>query len=268
MRGTARVVGVGMVPFATPSRSQTHDVLARGAVTAALGNAGIDYGPIQQAYVGYVYDDSISGQFTLYGIGTTGIPVINVNNNCATGSSALWVARQAVESGSADCVLAVGFEQMQGDALAVQWADRPDPLTEFLSTATILQGDEPGVPLSISPSPTPGQERVVVTVVACGVCHTDLTYRAGGIHDEYPFLLGYEAAGTVETVVSGVISIRPGDFVILNWRAACGQCRACKRARPWYCFDALNAAQKMTLSDGTELTRAGHRRVRGQDTGA
>jgi S-(hydroxymethyl)mycothiol dehydrogenase len=104
--------------------------------------------------------------------------------------------------------------------------------------------------------PDPGPGEVVVDVTACGVCHTDLTYREGGINDEYPFLLGHEAAGTVEAVGEGVRGVEPGDFVILNWRAVCGQCRACKRGRPWYCFDTFNATQKMTLTDGTELTPA------------
>ena len=104
--------------------------------------------------------------------------------------------------------------------------------------------------------PDPGPGEVVVDVIACGVCHTDLTYRDGGINDEFPFLLGHEAAGTVESVGSGVTAVAPGDFVILNWRAVCGQCRACKRGRPWYCFDTFNAKQKMTLTDGTELTPA------------
>ena len=104
--------------------------------------------------------------------------------------------------------------------------------------------------------PDPGPGEAVVDVIACGVCHTDLTYREGGINDEYPFLLGHEAAGTVEAVGAGVTSVQPGDFVILNWRAVCGQCRACKRGRPAYCFDTFNAEQKMTLTDGTELTAA------------
>jgi S-(hydroxymethyl)mycothiol dehydrogenase len=104
--------------------------------------------------------------------------------------------------------------------------------------------------------PDPGPGEVVVAVTACGVCHTDLTYREGGINDEYPFLLGHEAAGTVEAVGAGVTNVEPGDFVILNWRAVCGQCRACKRGRPWYCFNTFNASQKMTLTDGTELTPA------------
>ena len=104
--------------------------------------------------------------------------------------------------------------------------------------------------------PDPGPGEVVVDVTACGVCHTDLTYREGGINDEYPFLLGHEAAGTVESVGAGVTNVEPGDFVILNWRAVCGQCRACKRGRPWYCFNTFNATQKMTLTDGTELTPA------------
>ncbi len=104
--------------------------------------------------------------------------------------------------------------------------------------------------------PDPGPGEVVVDVTACGVCHTDLTYREGGINDDYPFLLGHEAAGTVESVGAGVTAVEPGDFVILNWRAVCGQCRACKRGRPQYCFDTLNAKQKMTLTDGTALTPA------------
>ena len=104
--------------------------------------------------------------------------------------------------------------------------------------------------------PDPGPGEVVVAVQACGVCHTDLTYREGGINDEFPFLLGHEAAGVVETIGAGVTHVQPGDYIILNWRAVCGQCRACKRGRPWYCFDTFNAEQKMTLTDGTELTPA------------
>jgi S-(hydroxymethyl)mycothiol dehydrogenase len=104
--------------------------------------------------------------------------------------------------------------------------------------------------------PDPGPGEVVVDVQACGVCHTDLTYREGGINDDYPFLLGHEAAGVVEAVGEGVTAVAPGDFVILNWRAVCGQCRACKRGRPWYCFATFNAERKMTLTDGTELTPA------------
>ncbi|RMI27872.1 S-(hydroxymethyl)mycothiol dehydrogenase [Nocardia stercoris] len=104
--------------------------------------------------------------------------------------------------------------------------------------------------------PDPGPGEVVVAVQACGVCHTDLTYREGGINDDFPFLLGHEAAGVVESVGEGVDLVAPGDFVVLNWRAVCGKCRACKRGRPQYCFDTYNATQKMTLTDGTELTPA------------
>ncbi len=115
-----------------------------------------------------------------------------------------------------------------------------------------------GAPVEVAtitiPDPDPGE--VVVAIQACGVCHTDLTYREGGINDEFPFLLGHEAAGVVEEVGDGVDSVAVGDFVILNWRAVCGQCRACKRGRPQYCFDTFNAGQKMTLGDGTELTPA------------
>jgi S-(hydroxymethyl)mycothiol dehydrogenase len=104
--------------------------------------------------------------------------------------------------------------------------------------------------------PDPGPGEALVTVQSCGVCHTDLHYREGGINDEFPFLLGHEAAGIVEAVGDGVTDVAPGDFVILNWRAVCGQCRACRRGRPWYCFATHNATQKMTLADGTELSAA------------
>ncbi|MEV7378319.1 S-(hydroxymethyl)mycothiol dehydrogenase [Streptomyces lydicus] len=104
--------------------------------------------------------------------------------------------------------------------------------------------------------PDPGPGEAVVKVQACGVCHTDLHYKQGGINDEFPFLLGHEASGVVESVGAGVTEIAPGDFVVLNWRAVCGQCRSCRRGRPQYCFDTHNAEQKMTLKDGTELTPA------------
>ena len=104
--------------------------------------------------------------------------------------------------------------------------------------------------------PDPGPGEAVVVVQACGVCHTDLHYREGGINDEFPFLLGHEAAGVVEAVGEGVTDVAPGDFVVLNWRAVCGKCRACAKGRPWYCFNTSNATQKMTLTDGTELSPA------------
>jgi S-(hydroxymethyl)mycothiol dehydrogenase len=104
--------------------------------------------------------------------------------------------------------------------------------------------------------PDPGPGEALVRVQACGVCHTDLHYREGGIGDDYPYLLGHEAAGVVEATGGGVTGLAPGDFVILNWRAVCGQCRACARGRPWYCFATHNAAQKMTLADGTQLAPA------------
>jgi S-(hydroxymethyl)mycothiol dehydrogenase len=104
--------------------------------------------------------------------------------------------------------------------------------------------------------PDPGPGEALVAVQACGVCHTDLHYREGGIGDDFPYLLGHEAAGVVEAVGDGVTSVAPGDFVILNWRAVCGECRACQRGRPWYCFATHNATQKMTLEDGTVLSPA------------
>ncbi|MCD5311648.1 S-(hydroxymethyl)mycothiol dehydrogenase [Kineosporia babensis] len=115
-----------------------------------------------------------------------------------------------------------------------------------------------GAPVSIETItvPDPGPGEAVVKVQACGVCHTDLHYREGGINDDYPFLLGHEAAGIVESVGEGVTDVAPGDFVILNWRAVCGSCRACLRGRPHLCFNTHNAQQKMTLQDGTELSPA------------
>jgi S-(hydroxymethyl)mycothiol dehydrogenase len=104
--------------------------------------------------------------------------------------------------------------------------------------------------------PDPGPGEALVTVQACGVCHTDFHYRQGAINDDFPFLLGHEAAGVVEAVGEGVDTVAPGDFVILNWRAVCGRCRACRRGRPWYCFNTHNAAQSMTLPDGTALSPA------------
>lgn len=115
-----------------------------------------------------------------------------------------------------------------------------------------------GEPVSIESIviPDPGPFDVVVKISACGVCHTDLHYREGGINDEFPFLLGHEAAGVVETVGDAVTHVAVGDFVVLNWRAVCGECRACKKGKPWYCFDTHNASKKMTLEDGTELSPA------------
>ncbi|MER6073350.1 S-(hydroxymethyl)mycothiol dehydrogenase [Streptomyces sp. NPDC001852] len=115
-----------------------------------------------------------------------------------------------------------------------------------------------GAPVSLETIvvPDPGPGEALVKIEACGVCHTDLHYREGGIGDEFPYLLGHEAAGVVEAVGEGVTEVAPGDFVILNWRAVCGQCRACLRGRPWYCFNTHNAKQRMTLADGTELSPA------------
>jgi S-(hydroxymethyl)mycothiol dehydrogenase len=113
-----------------------------------------------------------------------------------------------------------------------------------------------GVTITTVVVPDPGPGEALVRVQACGVCHTDLHYREGGIGDDFPYLLGHEAAGVVESVGAGVTGLAAGDFVILNWRAVCGQCRACRRGRPWYCFATHNASQKMTLLDGTVLSPA------------
>src|ERR1700712_4424898 len=125
---------------------------------------------------------------------------------------------------------------------------------EVRGVVALAKGEPVRIETILVPDPGPGE--ALVQVQACGVCHTDLHYREGGINDEFPFLLGHEAAGTVESVGDGVTAVAVGDFVVLNWRAVCGQCRACKRGRPHLCFDTFNAEQKMTLTDGTELTPA------------
>ena len=116
------------------------------------------------------------------------------------------------------------------------------------------KGEPVEVTTIVVPDPGPGE--ALIDIQACGVCHTDLHYKVGAINDDFPFLLGHEAAGVVESVGEGVAEVAPGDFVILNWRAPCGDCRACRRGRPWHCFGSLNAEQRMTLEDGTPLTPA------------
>ena len=136
----AYVTGVGMIPFAKPGKHAPYPEMAAQAVRAALADAGLDYAQLQQAYVGYVYGDSTAGQRALYEVGMTGIPVVNVNNNCATGSTALFMARQAVESGAVDCALALGFEHMNPGALGSVFTDRPSPFDAFEKITDELVG--------------------------------------------------------------------------------------------------------------------------------
>ncbi len=142
------VAGVGMVPFSKPGASDPYDVMGAAAAAAALSDAGVAYVDVQQAYVGYVYGDSTAGQKALYGVGMTGIPIFNVNNNCSTGSTALFLARQAVENGVADCALALGFEQMMPGALGTHFNDRTTPFDDFNRETDALVG-APDVPLAI-----------------------------------------------------------------------------------------------------------------------
>jgi len=148
MNETVIVAGVGMVPFAKPGASDPYPVMGASAVRAALVDAGIEYRDVAQAYAGYVYGDSTCGQRVLYEVGMTGIPVVNVNNNCSTGSTALFLARQAVASGVVDCALALGFEQMAPGALATKWSDRPTPFERFDAETDALIG-HPEVPLAL-----------------------------------------------------------------------------------------------------------------------
>lgn len=142
------VCGVGMIPFAKPGASAPYHEMGAEAARRALADAGLEYPAIEQAYVGYVYGDSTCGQRALYPLGMTGIPIVNVNNNCATGSTALFLARQAVESGAADCVLALGFEQMRPGAIGSNYADRPSPFEPFDEVCEELVGTS-DVPLAI-----------------------------------------------------------------------------------------------------------------------
>ncbi len=140
MSKKVNVIGVGMVKFQTPGASDPYDVMASGAARAALEDAGVAYADVEQAYAGTVYGDSTCGQRAVYGLGLTGIPVFNVNNNCSTGSSALMLGAQAVKSGAAECVLVVGFEQMERGALGSKWDDRTNPLDKHAGVMMDLQG--------------------------------------------------------------------------------------------------------------------------------
>lgn len=148
MGTSVQVVGVGMVPFTKPGQGAGYAELGARAAAAALADAGLDYHLVQQAYAGYVYGDSCSGQAALYRVGLTGIPIVNVHNNCASGSTALYLARQAVASGEVECALAVGFEQMRPGAIAAQWGDRPDPAQPLLDLMADVQGLDPAAPVA------------------------------------------------------------------------------------------------------------------------
>ena len=148
MANPVYVAGVGMIPFTKPSAGESYHVLGARAIRAVLEDAHLEYDKVQQVYAGYVYGDSCSGQRAAYDVGLTGVPIINVNNNCSTGSTALYLARQAVESGAIDCALAVGFEQMQPGALGTVFNDRPTPFDRFESEADALLQVE-GVPLAL-----------------------------------------------------------------------------------------------------------------------
>ncbi len=140
MPNRVNVIGVGMVPFAKPGKSEPYNVMAAKAARTALEDAKVPYAEVQQAYAGYVFGDSTCGQRAVYEVGLTGIPVFNVNNNCSTGSSALMLGAQAVAGGLVECVLVVGFEQMEAGALSAKWTDRTNPLDKFVGVMNDVQG--------------------------------------------------------------------------------------------------------------------------------
>lgn len=153
------VAGVGMIPFKKPGASLPYFEMGAQAIRLALTDAGVGYEQVQQAYAGYVYGDSTSGQRALYEVGMTGIPVINVNNNCSTGSTALFLARQAIASGAVDCALAVGFEQMQPGALGTHWTDRPSTFAKFDTLCAEIAGGAE-LPLALRYFGGAGQEHM------------------------------------------------------------------------------------------------------------
>jgi acetyl-CoA acetyltransferase len=148
MASKARVAGVGMIPFAKPGQSEDWDVMAEKAARLALADAGVSYDQVQHAFVGYVYADSTAGQSALYRVGCTGIPIVNVNNNCSTGSTALYLARQLIELGGADCVIALGFEQMLPGAIGMAFPDRKRTLDMHLTAQQAIQGVDANAPFA------------------------------------------------------------------------------------------------------------------------
>jgi len=146
MTNEVRVAGVGMIPFTKPGASETYNIMGEKAAAAAFKDAGLPYDAVQQVYVGYVYGDSTAGQAAVYGLGLSGVPIINVNNNCSTGSSALFLARQAVEAGVVECALALGFEEMRPGALGAVFSDRPSPMMRFFNEMVSLQDFDPKAP--------------------------------------------------------------------------------------------------------------------------
>lgn len=159
MQNPVLVAGVGMTPFKKPGDNLPYPEMAAQAIRQALQDAGLAYADVQEVYAGYVYGDSASGQRAVYEVGMTGVPVFNVNNNCASGSAALYLARKAVASGSVDCALAVGFEQMPSGALKTHWADRPDPLDHFNGVMDEVFG-HPELPMAIRYFAAAGQEHM------------------------------------------------------------------------------------------------------------
>ncbi len=148
MTNEVRVAGVGMIPFTKPGASETYNIMGEKAAAAAFKDAGLPYSAVEQVYVGYVYGDSTSGQAAVYRLGLSGVPIINVNNNCSTGSSALFLARQAVESGMVDCALALGFEEMRPGALGMLFTDRPNPMERQSLEMIELQGADKQAPFA------------------------------------------------------------------------------------------------------------------------
>ncbi|MET3288716.1 UNVERIFIED_CONTAM: sterol carrier protein 2 [Brevibacillus sp. OAP136] len=226
----ANIIGVGMVPFKKPGHQEPYEVMAAKAVQQALTDAQIDYRDIEQAYASYVYGDSTCGQTALYRIGLSGIPIINVNNNCSSGATALFLARQAVESGAAECVLAFGFEEMKPGALGSVWNDRTSPFQSFLSQLDELAPDTPEAPLAPRLFGAAGKSYLETYGANPDIfAHVAVKTRAHAAHN--PFAI-FRDPLTVEEVLAS-----PLLFPHLNRLCACPP--SCGAAAAVVCSDAF-----------------------------
>lgn len=218
------VAGVGMVPFGKPGAGDAYDLMAAEAVRTALDDAGLDYADVQQAYVGYVYGDSTCGQRALYGVGMSGIPIVNVNNNCATGSTALFLARQLIESGAADCVLALGFEQMQPGALRSHWTDRPSPFDRFDALCEEIN-PYPEVPLALRYFGGAGKEYMEVHGTGPEL-FAQVRAKASRHAEKNPFALLRKVVTAEEVLASPLLFPQAGLTRLMACPPTCGAAAA------------------------------------------
>lgn len=242
MSKKAKVIGVNMVKFSKPGTNEPYEVMAAKAVKGALEDAGIDYRLIQQAYASYVYGDSTCGQTALYQVGMTGIPIINVNNNCSSGSTALFLARQAVESGAVDCALAVGFEEMKPGALGSVWNDRTAPLAWGLDRLKELDPSLPEVPMALKMFGAAGKAYIEKYGANPDIfAKVSVKTRSHALHNPYSI---FHTPLTVEEVMNA-----PQVFPYMTRLMACPP--TCGAAAAILCSDEF--ARKHGISQSVEI---------------